>query len=434
MSQSEQTAQTNNRREFLKNTTAAVAAGSMVTLPGLQSSLFAESSDVIKVGLIGCGGRGSGAAVNALKADSGARLVAMGDAFQDRLDGSLHNLSKNKDVSAQIQVADDMKFVGFDAFKKVVDAVDVVLLTTPPHFRPEHLKYAVEKGKHCFVEKPIAVDAPGVRSVMESCKQAKEKQLSIVSGLCYRYDNQKQELVERIHNGEIGEITGMRCSYFTGTLWSHPRQESWSDMEYQMRNWLYHTWLSGDHINEQHIHSIDKMAWAMKDEPPVSATATGGRLIRTDELFGNVYDHFAVEFKYPNGIHATSRCRQQDGTKRDVTDHIFGTKAIASMMSHKITDYNGKKVWRFRGKGINMYDAEHVAFFASIRSGNPINNGDYMCKSTLMAIMGRMAAYTGQEITWEQALNSKEDLTPPSYEWTDLPVGPIAQPGITPFV
>ena len=431
---SEQNSASAGRRDFLKTTAAAAVGSSLLTLPGLQSAVYAGASDTLKVGLIGCGGRGTGAARQALNADDGARLVAMGDAFSDKIESSLHNLGAFNELTEKIQVEPENKFVGFDAYQRVVDMCDVVLLATPPHFRPEQLRYAVEKGKHVFAEKPVAVDAPGVRSVMESCKLAKEKGLAIVSGLCYRYDEPKIEIFKRIHDGMIGEITAMRASYNTRGLWSFPRDEGWSDMEYQMRNWLYYNWLSGDHINEQHIHSLDKMAWAMQDKTPISASGTGGRLTRTQEIYGNVYDHFAVEYVYDNDVRGFSRCRQQDGCAVDVTDHIFGTKGTADVMGHKIKDLSGKSLYRFRGNQTNMYDAEHIALFNSIRKGEPINNGDYMTKSTMMAIMGRMAAYTGQEITWEQALNSQEDLTPPAYDWTSLAVAPVPMPGITPFV
>ncbi|MEZ6048469.1 MAG: Gfo/Idh/MocA family oxidoreductase [Planctomycetaceae bacterium] len=277
MSGNETSSQRQGRRDFLKTTSAAAVGTSLLSLSGLQSSVYADSSDILKVGLIGCGGRGTGAARQALNADAGTKLVAMADTFSDKIENSLHNLSTFKDVVEKIDVPAENKFSGFDGYKNVIDMCDVVLLATPPHFRPEHIRYAVEKGKHIFAEKPVAVDAPGVRSVMESCRLAKEKGLAVVSGLCYRYDQAKVETYAQIQEGLIGEIVSMRASYFTRGLWSHERQVDWSDMEYQVRNWLYYNWLSGDHINEQHIHSIDKMAWAMQDVPPLSVSATGGR-------------------------------------------------------------------------------------------------------------------------------------------------------------
>ncbi len=420
-----------DRRDFLK-TGAALVGGSLALNLGLRSSAYAAGSDIIRVGLVGCGGRGTGAAAQALNADPQARLVAMGDAFLDRLEGSLKNLQKQS-VGEKVQVADDHKFVGFDAYKHVIEASDVVLLCSPPHFRPAHLKGAIDAGKHVFAEKPVAVDAPGVRSVMETCKKAKEKNLAVVSGLCWRYDHGMRATFEQIHSGTAGEIVAMQCSYNTGGLWNHPRKPEWSDMEWQVRNWLYFTWLSGDFNVEQHVHSLDKMAWAMGDEPPKECSGTGGRQTRIAPEFGHIFDHMAVIYEYKNGVKAFARCRQQDGCTNDVSDHIFGTKGRVDIFKHRIHSHDGKLIWKFDGEKGNMYQTEHNELFASIRSGNPINNGDYMSKSTLMGIMGRMSAYTGKDITWEQALNSTEDLTPPAYEWGPISVPPVAMPGLTPF-
>ncbi len=420
-----------DRREFLKSG-AALVGGSLAMNIGLQSGVHAAGSDVIKVGLVGCGGRGTGAASQALNADPNTVLVAMGDAFPDRLETSLNSLKKQP-VGNRIQVDDSRKFTGFDCYKHVIEASDVVLLASPPHFRPAQLKAAIEAGKHVFAEKPVAVDAPGVRSVIESCKKAKEKNLSVVSGLCWRYDHGMRATFEQIHQGAAGEIVAMQCSYNTGTLWNHPRKPEWSDMEWQVRNWLYFTWLSGDFNTEQHVHSLDKMAWAMKDEPPVRCSGTGGRQTRTAPEYGNVYDHMAVVYEYANGVKAFARCRQQDGCTNDVTDHVFGTKGRVDIFKHRIESLSGDLIWKFDGEKGNMYQTEHNELFVAIRSGNPINNGEYMAKSTLLGIMGRMSVYTGKSITWEQAYNSTEDLTPPKYEWGPISVPPIATPGVTPF-
>ncbi|QDT44816.1 Glycosyl hydrolase family 109 protein 1 precursor [Gimesia alba] len=429
------------RREFIKTGSAAVAAASTLSsavfagtpqTAALQSSLFAGGTDVIRVGLVGCGGRGTGAAAQALAADPNAKLVAMGDTFYDHLDSSFKNLKKNP-VAEQVQVDADHKFIGFDAYQKVIDCVDVVLLTTPPHFRPMQLRAAIEAGKHVFAEKPVAVDAPGVRSVMETCKLAKEKNLSIVSGLCWRYHQGMRETFKQIHEGAVGDVMAIQCSYNTRGLWMFKREPEWSDMEWQMRNWLYFTWLSGDFNTEQHVHSLDKMAWTMNDETPISCSGTGGRQTRTGKEYGHIFDHFAIVYEYPNGVKGFSRCRQQDGCAVDVSDHVFGTKGRVDVFKHRIYDPKGEKTWQFRDKSKNMYQVEHDEFFNSIRSGNPLNNGDYMTKSTMLAIMGRMAAYTGKSITWDEAINSKEDLTPASYEWGPLPVPPVAMPGVTAF-
>ncbi|VAX41944.1 Myo-inositol 2-dehydrogenase, partial [hydrothermal vent metagenome] len=408
------------RRTFLKRSATTAVTGALAANFALSAQAYAGGDETLRVGLVGCGGRGTGAAVQALTADKNAKLVAMGDAFGDRLESSLARLKKAQ--GAQIDVNKDHQFVGFDAYKKVIDSVDVVLLTTPPHFRPMQLKYAVEQGKHTFVEKPVAVDAPGVRDVLLSAKLAKQKGLSLVSGLCYRYEEKKRQTIQRIHDGEIGDIVSMQCSYNTRGLWMHARKPEWSDMEWQMRNWLYFTWLSGDHIAEQHIHSLDKLAWVMNNEYPVKASGTGGRQTRTGKNYGHIYDHFAIEYEYANGMKAFSRCRQQNGTQPDVSDYIYGTKGKATLMKHAIIDSAGKTKWRFKGKSLNMYQQEHNELFASIRNGKPINNGEYMVNSTMMAILGRMAAYTGKTITWEKAWNSKENLSPKKYTWGDMPI------------
>jgi predicted dehydrogenase len=419
-----------SRREFLKASTASVVGATLASL-GTAAHVHAAGSDTLRIGLVGCGGRGTGAAAQALNADPNVKLVAMGDAFEDRLKQSLRTLQKDEELVRKIDVTPDRCFVGFDAYKGVLASCDVVLLCTPPHFRPAHLKAAVEAGKHIFAEKPVAVDAPGVRSVLAACAAAKSKNLSIVSGLCWRYHNGMRDTFKQIHDGAVGDIVALQCTYNTGELWVRERQPEWSDMEWQMRNWLYFTWLSGDHNVEQHVHSLDKMAWAMKNEYPVKATGVGGRQVRTDPKYGHIFDHHSVVYEYANGVKLFSQCRQHARCHQDVTDHILGTQGTCDVMKHTI---RGQNPWRYQGPRENMYQNEHNELFASIRSGRPINDGDWMTKSTLMAIMGRMATYTGQLITWDQALNSQEDLTPPKYEWGPLAVAPVAVPGVTKFV
>jgi predicted dehydrogenase len=422
-----------SRREFIRQSSAAALATGLVGTMSIAHGAFAAGDDSIKVGAIGCGGRGSGAITQALSADKNCKLVAMGDAFQDRLENCLKSLQASE-VSEKLAVTPDRQFVGFDAYKQVIDSgVDVVLLTTPPHFRPMHLAYAIEKGKHVFCEKPVAVDAPGVRSVLATCEAAKKKNLSVVSGLCWRYDLGVRAVMQKVAEGAIGDIVTIQASYLTSGLWMHPRKEGWSDMEWQLRNWLYFTWLSGDFNTEQHVHSLDKVAWAMKDVPPVSCTGIGGRQVRTDPAYGHIYDHFSVVYEYANGVKAFSSCRQQDRCTTDVSDHFFGTKGIAHTKSFDIS-ISGANEWKYQRPrpDKNMYQVEHDELFASIRNGKPINNGDYMSKSTMMAIMGRMSAYTGQAITWDQAFNSNEELKPPKYDWIDLPVPPVAMPGLRP--
>jgi predicted dehydrogenase len=428
--------QARSRREFLKGSTAAAVVGSLAGQLALAPRVFAAGSDVLKVGLVGCGGRGTGAASQALHADANVQLTAMGDAFADKLESSLATL-QNSDVADKVVVSSDRKFVGIDAYKQVIDSgIDVVVLATPPHFRPAHLQYAVEKGKHSFVEKPVAVDGPGVRSMFATCELARQKNLAIVSGLCWRYHAGMRATFARVLDGTIGDIVAIQATYLTQTLKKFPRLPDWSDMEFQLRNWNGFTWLSGDFNVEQHVHSLDKVAWAMHDEPPVRCTGVGGRQARTGNESGNVYDHFSVVYEYANGIKAFCTCRQMDGCANDVNDHIFGTKGTCHTIDNEIS-VDGKTTWKFRpgkGESVDMYQSEHNELFASIRSGSPINNGDYMTRSTLMAIMGRMSAYTGKVITWEQALNSKETLGPERIEWGPIPTPPVAVPGVTQFV
>lgn len=419
-----------SRRDFLRRSTAVAVGGSMVSSLAFSRTAHAGGDDVLRVGLIGCGGRGTGAAAQALAADKNTKLVAMGDAFGDRLQSSLETI--RREAGDKVAVTPETSFVGFDAFQKVLDSgVDVVVLATPPHFRPAHLKAAIDAGKHVFCEKPVAVDGPGVRSVLATAELAKEKNLSIVSGLCWRYDYGVRETMQRVRDGEIGDIVAIQENYNAGSLWMKPRQPEWSDMEWQLRNWLYFTWLSGDFNVEQHVHSLDKAAWAMGDEPPVRCVGLGGRQVRTEPEYGHIFDHHAVQYEYANGVRLFAYCRQQDGCTTDVDDYILGTKGRATVLKNRI---EGPNEWRYRGQKNNMYQTEHDELFAAIRSGQPINNGVYMARSTMLAIMGRMATYTGREITWDQAINSTEDLTPSAYEWGSLAVAPVAMPGRTPFV
>ena len=418
-----------SRRQFLERSGTVALAGAFAGAVVSPRSVHAAENSLLKVGLIGAGGRGTGAALNALSADPQTKLVAVGDTFNDRVESSLANLLKSE-VAGQVDVPPERQFAGFDAYQHVIEASDVVLLATPPHFRPEHLRAAVAAGKHIFCEKPVAVDGPGVRSVLATVEDAERKGLSLVSGLCWRYDYGMRETFRRLHDRAIGDIVAMNVNYNTGALWVRERKDSWSDMEWQIRNWLYFNWLSGDHINEQHVHSLDKALWAMHDEPPLQATGLGGRQVRTDPKYGHIFDHHAVVFDYPNNVKLFSNCRQQSGCANDVSDHMMGTQGYCDVMKHRITGANS---WRYRGEKPSMYQVEHDELFASIRSGNPINNGRYMTYSTLMAIMGRMATYTGQTITWDQALNSQEDLSPPEYAWTDVPVPAVAMPGVTKF-
>src|SRR6185312_158733 len=309
-----------SRREFIK---AAAAAGTLAVLPNAH----AAGSDILRVGLVGCGQRGTGAASQALAADSGARLVAMADAFEDRLEGSLETLRKDKTVGAKVDVSTARRFVGFDAYRELLGSgVDVVLLCTTPHFRPIHLRAAVEAGKHVFAEKPVAVDAPGVHSALESCKLAASKNLSVVSGLCLRYGNDFRETVRRIHDGAIGDVLTLFANDYRGGRWAKPRQSDWSEMTYQMRNWYNFTWLSGDFNVEQHVHFLDVCAWVMREQYPVKAVGMGGRQVLTGPEYGQIYDHFSVVYEYANGSRLVSNCRQQPQCKNDLSVKVLGSQ------------------------------------------------------------------------------------------------------------
>jgi predicted dehydrogenase len=434
-----------SRRNFVAASAGALAGAPLACATGGGSGgVLAQSADLaphtagnetIRVGLVGCGGRGTGAADEALRAEPNAVLVAMGDLFADRLASSLDHLQKSQDIGARVRVPDDARFTGFDAYKKVIAACDVVLLCSTPHFRPAHLKEAVAQSKHIFCEKPIAVDAPGVRSVLASVAEARQKKLSLVSGFCWRYSLPDQTSFGKVLSGDLGEITAIHTRYLTGTLSLRERKPEWSDMETQLRNWYYYTWASGDHIVEQAVHSINKIAWAMNDETPVAATAVGGRQVRTGPEFGNAYDHFAVVYEYKNGARGFHDCRQTDSCFNDNTDFIIGTKGTLFVNSWGPTHViKGEKSWHWEGDaGTEKYLREHEVLFTSIRKGEAYNDGVQMANSTMMAILGRMCAYTGQRITWKEAITSKEDLTPERYEWGAVAVPPVAMPGKTRF-
>ena len=425
---------TKSRRSFLKNSSAAVIGGSLAATLAQSRAVHAAGDDVLKVGLIGCGSRGNSAAGQAARADDNVRITALADAFEDKLNQSRNVLSRS--LQGKYAVDDDHAFFGFDGYKKVMESdVDVVLLCTPPHFRPAHLAAAIEANKHVFCEKPVAVDAPGVRSVLDTVKTARAKDLSIVSGLCWRYDYGVRETMKRIKDGAIGEIQAIQENYLTGGLWHRGRKPEWSEMEYQMRNWLYFTWLSGDHIVEQHVHSLDKALWLMDDQLPARCFGLGGRQARTADKWGHIFDHFAVCYEWENGVKAHAYTRQMPGCKNDVEDYVVGTKGRAHVLgtAKRPRIITKSEEWTYKGDKPSMYDVEHVELFAGIRSGKHINNGVYMSYSTLMAIMGREACYTGEVITGEQMLASSATLGPQKYEWDAIDVPSIATPGKTKF-
>ena len=420
------------RRNFITNTAQFTAGAAMLGAMAIPRAVHAAGTDVLRVGLVGCGGRGTGAALDALSSDGQTQLVAIADTFADRAAETLRQLREVKEVADRVAVTPENVFTGFDGYKQVIDNCDVVLLATPPHFRPEHFAYAVDAGKHCFVEKPIAVDAPGVKSVLESSRKAKEKNLAVVSGLCWRYDLGVRETMRQILEEEsIGKIIAIESSYNANGLWHRGDDPSWSRMEYQVRNWLYHTWLSGDHILEQAVHSLDKTAWLLGDISPVKAMSLAGRQQRVDPKYGNIYDHFAVFYEYPTGQRVYFTCRQQDNCSVRVDERVLGTNGQADVLGGKLFNREGKQKWRYKGPKPSMYRVEHEEMFASIRKGEPINNGDYMCNSTLIGLMGRMAGYTGQTVTWDQCVNSTERLGPTKYEWGDVVEETVAIPGKT---
>jgi predicted dehydrogenase len=421
-----------SRRDFLKGSTAAATAATLAT--GLTAPLVhAAGSDTIKLGLVGCGGRGSGAAEQALSADSNTRLVAVADAFQDRLDEHLAIIKESK-VGSRVEVPKDRQFTGFDGYKHVIDQVDVVLLTTPPHFRPIHLAYAVEKGVHAFVEKPMAVDGPGLRTFIQACKDAKAKNLSVVHGFCWRYFEPRRQTMQRVFDGQIGDIVAIETTYNSQGVWDprKSRVECSSDMEYQMRNWYYYCWLSGDHIVEQAVHGIDTMGWATGDKPPIRCWGVGGRQSRTDAKYGNIWDHFSIVYEYPNNVRGYHHCRHWVHTANQTRDYILGSKGMADVFGNTLS---GPNKWRHRSekKRPDMYQVEHDEMFTALRAGKPIHNGEQAAHSTLLALMGRTAAYTGQVILPEMILNSKVDLSPPRYEWGPLERPAVPVPGVTRF-
>jgi predicted dehydrogenase len=412
-----------SRRGLLKG--AAVATVSAAAMSALGTNYaWAAGSDTIRVGLIGCGGRGTGAAHDACAGAENVEIIAMGDVFPDRLASSKDQM---KDLGEKLKVKDEHCFTGFDAYQKVLglSEVNYVILSTPPGFRSTHLKAAVEAGKNVFMEKPVAVDPTEVRSVIESGEMAEKKGLAIVTGTQRRHQGEYIETIKRIHDGAIGEIVSGNCYWNQGSLWMHPRKPEWSDMEYQIRNWIYFTWIGGDHIVEQHVHNIDVINWVMNG-PPVSAYGMGGRQVRTDPAYGHIFDHFAIEYIYANGARVTSMCRQQDGTDSRVGEYVVGTKGNSNC-SNRI---KGAEEWKYKkGTELGPYQQEHADLIASIREGKPLNEAKRIAESTLTAIMGRMSAYTGKLVTWEQAMKSEMSLMPSKIELGPIPVAPVAMPG-----
>jgi len=419
----EKTDQT-SRRAFLKHSAAAAVTGSLL----LNRSVHAAGSGTIKIGLVGCGGRGSGAAVNAMNAGKHIKLVAMADIFADKLQASLANLKKAK--PDQVAVDTDHQFVGFDGYQKVIDSgIDVILIACTSRFHPDYLAAAVKAGKHVFVEKPHALDVPHIKKVIAACEEARKKGLCVVSGLCWRYDTGVRETMKRVMDGAIGDIITIQENYMRSPYHLTKPEPGLSEIQYQFRNWYHFNWLSGDDIAQSLIHSMDKGAWAMHDEPPVWAYGLGGRASLTDRVYGDVFDHFSIVYEYANGVRLYGVGRAQAPCFNETSDTFFGTKGKCRVIKHEIV---GETNWKFEGQKKSMYDLEHEALFRAVESGTPINSGKYMVNSTMLAILGRMVAYTGRKITWEEVMRSTYQAGPDSPDFhTDPPVKPDAN-GIYP--
>ncbi len=400
-----------SRRDFLSTTTKVSAAASLLgALPIERFVLGASPSDTVKVALIGCGGRGSGAANQALSTDGSVKLVAAADVHPDRLTSAIGNLSKgHKD---KVDIKQENMFIGFDGYKKAIAMADVVILATPPGFRPMQFEEAVRQGKHVFMEKPVCVDAPGFRKVMAAAQEAKKKNLKVGVGLQRHHQLGYLETMKRLHDGSIGDIVAMRAYWNGNTPWVKTRESlekqygrKLTEMEYQLRNWYYFVWLCGDHIAEQHIHNLDVINWVKKG-PPVRARGNGGCETRKGKDYGEIFDHHVVEFTYEDGSVCFSQCRHQQGCWNDVSESVIGTKGKSDLSRHIIT---GENAWRFQGKGKDAYQQEHDDFFAAIRNDTPYNEAEYGATSSMTSVLGRMATYSGREVTWEQAINSKVD-------------------------
>lgn len=419
----------NSRRTFVKN--SALLSGAML-IPSMEiNAMFNSANDKkLKIALVGCGGRGTGAAIQALNADDNVELVAMADAFEDRLQGSLANILKEMGESKKVNVKKENQFVGFDAAQKAMDLGDVVILATPPGFRPQHFEYAVNNGKHVFMEKPCATDVPGVRKVLAAGKKAKENKLNVVVGLQRHYQDNYLAAIDQLKQDKIGKIVSGQVYWNSAGVWVRERQPGQSELEYQMRNWYYFNWLCGDHILEQHIHNIDVANWFI-GEYPISAQGMGGRQVRNGKDHGEIFDHHFVEYTYPSGAVIASQCRHQPDTMRKVSEFFQGTKGTVSTAGDRteVKDWAGNMVFEHRGKDDpNPYQVEHVKLFESIRNGGVISNAENGAKSTMSAIIGRMATYSGKVINWEEAMKSELKLVPDALTWdSPAPVNPNAE-------
>jgi len=408
------------RRDFMKKTSLIAGGGILLGSLPVGASAYAGGGDTLKVAVIGCGGRGTGAANQALNADPGVKIVALADLFRDRVDQCYDALSQRHLETGRLDVPEEHKFVGFDAYKQAIALADVVILTAPPGFRPAHFEESVKAGKHMFIEKPVATDAAGVRRVLDAAHEAREKKLNMVLGLQRRYQNNYRETFKRVQNGEAGDIVSGQVYWNDGGVWVREREPDMSEVEYQIRNWFYFTWLAGDHIMEQNIHNIDVANWFI-GEYPETAQGMGGREVRIDKKFGQIFDHHFVEYTYPGGAVISAQCRHQQNTFSRVAEVFQGTKCHINIDSNNNAVIKGRDgILRYDHDGMedpNPYQQEHDELFASIRKGEVIDDIDYGAKTTLTAVMGRMATYSGQMITWDEALNSDAQLMPDYVGW-----------------
>ncbi len=427
------------RRSFLKNASTAMAGGALLgALPIERFALGASPGDTIRIALIGAGGRGRGAAAQALRTNGDVKLVAVADAFKNSLEGGLKQIqSEFKDRPERLAVTEDTKFVGLDAYKKAIELADVVVIATPPGFRPIHFEEAVRQGKHVFMEKPVAVDGPGVRRVLAAAAEAKKRNLKVGVGLQRRHQNGYIETVKRLQDGEAGEILAMRVYWNGGPVGPKARRADLekalgrppTEMEYQLRNWYMFNWLCGDHIVEQHIHNLDVANWVLNGYP-VRALGMGGRAYQKGLDSGEIFDHHAVQYEYANGVRVFSECRQIPGCWYSVSEHVHGTKGSSNVGNYTIT---GANAWKYRGGGKDPYQQEHDDLFDAIRNDKPYNEAERGALSSMTAILGRMCTNSGKEITWEEALNSKLDLMPSEFTWDAKPKVLPDENGIYPF-
>ncbi len=435
-----------SRRQFLNRSSLTVAGTLAATeLPFVHAS--SGAADEVNIGVVGCGGRGTGAMLNALgaatkviypsagyhtedaakgakSAKKGIRVVALADLFEDRLE----RCRKQAERVGQ-KIPKEMCFTGFESCRKLlaVPEINYVILATPPHFRPAQLKASIEAGKNVFMEKPVAVDVPGVKTVIEVGELAKQKGLGIAAGTQRRHMQSYRETIKRIHEGALGEIVYARCYWNGNEIWVVKRQPGWSDMEWQIRNWNYFTWLSGDHFIEQHVHNLDIMNWALGTHPVRAVSGLGGRQVRTSKECGHIFDHFAVEFEYPGGVRMFSQARQINRCQNMIGEVVVGTLG-SSDCAKSITLKKGEG-WSYKGPRSNPYQQEHENLISSVRAGKPINEARNIAESTMTGILGREAAYSGRPVTWDAAMKSTRRLGPEKYEFGPCPFPAVAMPG-----